>query len=347
MTVDNLDTPSYLVDLDVMESNITNMANHCNEIGIPLRVHTKSHKIPEIAHRQLAAGAVGVVCQKLGDAEVMVAAGIRDILIPYNLVGTHKVQRLTRLARRATITVAIDSEVTALGIAGQARKDDCAVRVLIELDIGSNRCGVQSPEAALELARTIVATPGLDFKGILTFPSRIEAGPFVARTVELITGAGIPVEMISGGGTGAEAASKAIGCTETRSGSYVWEGLTRIGGSEMLHPDRCPCRMLVTVISVPTSDRIIIDGGMKTFTSYPPTPYGHILGHPDAKIYGMSVEHGHVDVSACTHRFCVGERLQVIPLHQEMTLNLHDELIGIRNGRVDVIWPVAGRGRVK
>ena len=347
MTIDDLDTPSYLVDLDIMERNIIHMASHCHEIGIPLRVHTKSHKIPEIAHKQVAAGAVGVVCQKLGDAEVMVAAGISDVLIPYNLVGLHKVERLTRLVRRATITVAIDSEITAMGIAAQAVKDGCTVRVLIELDTGSKRCGVQSPEAALELARKTVATPGLDFKGILTFPSRVEAGPFVARTVALLTGDGIPVDMISGGGSGAEAASKAIGCTETRSGSYVWEGLTRISGSEMLHPDRCPCRMLVTVISTPTPDRIIIDGGMKTFTSYPPTPYGHIIGHPDAKIYGMSVEHGHIDVSKCTHRFRVGERLQVIPLHQEMTLNLHDELIGMRNGRVDLIWPVAGRGRVK
>lgn len=347
MTVDDLDTPSYLVDLDIMERNITNMANHCRDIGIPLRVHTKSHKIPEIAHRQIAAGAIGVVCQKLGDAEVMVAAGINDILIPYNLVGRHKVERLTRLARRATITVAIDSEITAEGIADQARRDGCAVRVLIELDTGSKRCGVQSPEDALDLARKIVSKPGLDFKGILTFPSRVEAGPFVARTVELLTGDGIPVEMISGGGTGAEAASKAIGCTETRSGSYLWEGLTRIGGSDMLHPDRCPCRMLVTVISTPTPDRIIIDGGMKTFTSYPPPPYGHIIGHPDAKIYGMSVEHGHIDVSQSPHRFRVGDRLQVIPLHQEMTLNLHDDLIGTRNGRVDLVWSVAGRGRVK
>ena len=105
--------------------------------------------------------------------------------------------------------------------------------------------------------------------------------------------------------------------------------------------------MVATVVSAPTPDRIIIDGGMKTFTSYPPIPYGHIIEHPEAQIYGMSVEHGHVDVSRCTHRFKVGERLSVIPLHQEMTLNLHDELNGVRGDQVVVIWPVAGRGRVK
>ena len=138
-----------------------------------------------------------------------------------------------------------------------------------------------------------------------------------------------------------------MGCTETRSGSYIWEGMSRIGNSGMLNAERCACRMVVTVVSTPTPDRIIIDGGMKTFASYPPTPYGHIIEHPEAEIYGMSVEHGHVDVSRCAHRFRVGERLSVIPLHQEMALNLHDELNGVRGDKVEVIWPVAGRGKVK
>ncbi|MBM3265885.1 MAG: alanine racemase, partial [candidate division Zixibacteria bacterium] len=298
-------------------------------------------------YRQIASGAVGIVCQKLGEAEVMVAAGIPDILIPYNIVGPQKVERLTRLSRRATITVSVDSEITALGISDQASREGCRVRAVIELDTGSGRCGLQSPEETLALSQKMTAMNGIDFKGIVTFPSRIEAGPFIARTVALLTQAGISTEMIGGGGTGAEATSKAIGCNETRSGSYVWEGLTRIGGSDMLHPERCPCRMIVTVVSTPTPARIIIDGGMKTFASYPPTPYGHIIEHPEARIYAMSVEHGHVDVSRCSHRFRVGERLRVIPLHQEMTLNLHDELVGVRNDRVEVVWPVAGRGKVK
>ncbi|MBI4531681.1 MAG: D-TA family PLP-dependent enzyme, partial [Candidatus Latescibacteria bacterium] len=115
----------------------------------------------------------------------------------------------------------------------------------------------------------------------------------------------------------------------------------------MLNPERCAMRIITTVVSTPTQERVIIDGGQKTFTSYPPTPYGHIIEHPETKIYGMSVEHGHVDVGVCSHRFRVGERVSVIPLHQEMTLNLHDEAYGVRNGKVEVIWPVAGRGRVK
>ncbi|MBI4553944.1 MAG: alanine racemase [Candidatus Latescibacteria bacterium] len=347
MHLDALDTPAVIADLAVMERNIAMMAAHCREVGIPLRVHTKSHKIPEIAHKQLAAGAIGIACQKLGEAEVMVAAGVTDILIPYNIVGPLKVERLTRLAKRATITVAVDSEDTARGISDRARADGCTVRVIVELDIGTKRCGVQSPEAALALAKTVVEMPGLEFIGLMLYPSRLEARPFLERTLELLGAAGIPVRMISGGGTGAEAASKQLGCTETRSGSYIWEGMTRIGGSAMLNPERCAGRVVVTVVSLPTADRIIIDGGMKTFASYPPTPYGHIIEHPDAHIYGMSVEHGHVDVSGCSHRFRVGERLSVIPLHQEMTLNLHDELVGVRDGIVEAIWPVAGRGKVR
>jgi D-serine deaminase-like pyridoxal phosphate-dependent protein len=347
MRISDLDTPSVVCDLDVMERNLTEMAAHCRNIGIPLRSHTKSHKIPEIAHRQMALGAVGICCQKLGDAEVMVAAGLKDILIPYNIVGPLKVERLVRLVRRATMTVALDSEDTAIGLSDGAKAAGVAVRVIVELDTGSKRCGVQSPAEARDLVRKIVRLPGLDFQGIMTYPSRVEAKPFLDETVQLIQADGVPVRMISGGGTGHEAISKEIGCTEVRSGSYVWEGLTRIHGSGDLNSERCPVRVVCTVVSTPAPGRIIIDGGMKTFASYPPKPYGHCVEHPEIKIYGMSVEHGHVDSSESSHKFWVGERLTFIPLHQEMCLNLHDEVVAVRGNHVELVWPVAGRGKVK
>ena len=347
MLLHDLDTPTLICDLDVLERNIANMATHCRDVGIPLRAHTKTHKIPEIAHKQIRAGAIGICCQKLGDAEVMVAAGISDVLIPYNIVGAKKVERLLRLVKRATMTVAVDSEDTARGISEMAQADGVRVRVLIELDTGARRCGVQSPQAALELAQKIDAMQGLDFQGMMTYPSRREAKPFLDETVELLTKSGLPVPIISGGGTGGEVVSKELGCTEHRSGSYAFEGMTRISGSAMLNPTRCAVRVLVTVVSTPTPDRIIIDGGQKTFTSYPPKPYGHIIECPDAQIYGMSVEHGHVDVSQCPRTFHVGERLSVIPLHQEMTTNLHDEIYGVREEKVEIVWQVAGRGKVR
>ena len=347
MNIAALDTPALAADMDVLERNINGMATHCDQLGIPLRVHTKTHKVPEIAKLQIAVGSQGITCQKLGEAEIMVDAGINNILIPYNIVGTPKLKRLTALVKRAKVIVALDSEETATGISQQAIADSCVVPVIVELDTGSGRCGVQSPQNTQHLARQIVKMLGIDFQGVMTYPSNIRAKPFIEETLDLLSSDGIPVNIISGGGTGSEAASKELGCTETRSGSYVYEGLTRIGNSEMLAPERCVLRVIVTVVSTPTPERIIIDGGMKAFTSYPPTPYGHIIEHPDAKIYGMSVEHGHVDVSECSHRFKVGEQLSVIPLHQGMTSNLHDELVGIRGNTVETIWHIAGRGRVK
>ncbi len=342
-----LDTPVLTVELDVLERNIDDMAAHCAHIGIALRVHSKTHKVPEIAKRQLAAGSQGVTCQKIGEAEAMVDAGIDNILIPYNIVGTPKLKRLTTLVNRANIIVAADSEETISGISEHANRYKSVVSLLIELDTGGGRCGVGSAQEAQMLARQAVTSPALDFQGIMTYPSHSRAKAFLEETVDLLWRDGIPVNVISGGGTGAEETSKEIGCTETRSGSYVYEGMTRIGNSSMLHPKRCPLRMIVTVVSTPTVERIIIDGGQKTFTSYPPTPYGHIIGYPNAKIYGMSVEHGHVDVSECSHRFRVGERLTVIPLHQGMTSNLHDELVAVRGDKVEAIWKIAGRGKVK
>jgi D-serine deaminase-like pyridoxal phosphate-dependent protein len=277
----------------------------------------------------------------------MVQAGLKDILIPYNIVGRLKLERLTRLAKRATITVAVDSEATACGISEQAKADGVDVRVIIELDTGAARCGVQSPTSALDLARTLARLPGIDLRGVMTYPSTPEAGPFLSEVVRLFRAEGLPLHMIGGGGTGHEAISKELGCTETRSGSYVWEGLTRIKSRADLGPERCPLRVVCTVVSTPAPGRIIIDGGAKTFASYPPLPYGHCVEHPEIFLSAVSVEHGHVDTSASLHRFRVGERLTIIPLHQEMCLNLHDELVGARNGKVEVIWPVLGRGKVK
>lgn len=347
MHIYDLDTPAVVIDLDVLERNIHKMASHCADLDIALRPHTKTHKVPEIARMQLAAGAQGIVCQKLGEAEVMARAGIDDILIAYNIVGKPKLRRLTNLAQWKTILVTVDSEDVATGISQQARIDATDVGVLVELDTGGRRTGVQSPEAALELGRLVMDLPGLSLKGIMTYPSHVRAKPFMQQTVELFLNAGLPCPVISGGGTGGEAVSKEIGCTETRSGSYIYEGMTRVTGNDDLSPERCALRVVVTVVSVPTQDRIIVDGGQKTFRASPSNPYGLIIEQPQARIYGMSVEHGHVDVSGCDHKFRVGEKLSVIPRHQGMVTNMHDEVIGARDDQLEVVWQVQGRGKVK
>ncbi len=348
-TIDDLDTPAMIIDLDILEKNIREMQELCNRIPIPLQVHTKTHKNPEIARMQLRQGAVGICCQKLGEAEVMVAHGIyENILIPYNLVGEQKLVRLARLAKRARLTVAVDSEYTARGISEQLQRDGGRVRVLVEIDTGGRRTGVQSPQAALELAQKVSRLPNLELRGIMTYPSRIEAKPVLEETIDLFRKAGLPLDEISGGGTGAEAVSKEIGCNVTRSGSYAFEGLQRINTTtNPPNPTTCATRVIVTVVSTTTPERIIIDAGQKGFERNPPNPYGYVVDHPEARIYTMSVEHGHVDVRACSHKFRVGERLMVIPQHQETTLNLHEEVYGVRNGRIEVIWPVAGRGKLR
>jgi len=347
MLIHDLDTPVVVVDLDKMQRNINDMHARCREVGIPLRSHTKSNKIPEIARMQIKAGSIGICSQKVGEAEAMVAGGVEDILIPFNIVGAQKVERLLRLARRATMTVAVDSVDTAQGISEGASKYGGTVHVWIEMDTGGKRCGVQSPQAARDVARQIVELPGIDLQGVMTYPSRWEAKAFLDETIALFKQDGLPIQTVSLGGTGVEALSKELGATEHRAGSYLWEGLDRVRSSADLSDERCPLRVITTVVSTPTPDRIIIDGGMKTFASYPPTPYGYCIEHPEIKIYGMSVEHGHVDTSASSHKFKVGERLTFIPLHQEMCLNLHDELIGYSGEQIEVVWPVAGRGKVK
>ena len=348
-TVDDLDTPAMIIDLDLLEKNIRSMQEVCRNAEIPLQVHTKTHKMPEIAHMQLRQGAIGICCQKLGDAEVMVAGGVRGkILVPYNIVGEQKLIRLARLCKRAQMTVAVDSEFTAKGISDQLQKDGGTVSVLIELDTGGKRTGVQSPQAAVELAQKVSKMPSLQLRGVMTYPSRLEGKSFIEETVDLFRKSGLPIEEISGGGTGSEATSKEIGCNVTRSGSYAFEGMKRINATtNRPNPVTCATRMIVTVVSTPTPDRIIIDGGQKTFERNPPNPYGYIVEYPEAKIYAMSVEHGHVDVSACSHKFRVGERLAVVPQHQESTLNLHDEVYAVRSGLIEIVWPVAGRGRVR
>jgi D-serine deaminase-like pyridoxal phosphate-dependent protein len=347
MHIYDLDTPALVIDLDVLERNIRDMAVHCANLGIALRAHTKTHKVPEIAHMQVAAGSQGIVCQKLGEAEVMARAGLDDILITYNIVGQLKLRRLSDLARFKRITVTVDSEEVAQGLSRQAEADGAQIGVLVELDTGGQRTGVQSPQAALALAQVVDRLPGLTLRGLMTYPSHIRAKPILQEARDLLQAAGLPCPVISGGGTGDEATSVAIGCTETRSGSYVYEGMSRIRGREDLDPARCALSVVCTVVSVPTAERVILDGGQKTFRTRPPDPYGLIAEYPQALLRRMSVEHGHVDVSACAHRFRVGEKVSVLPQHQGMATNMHDEVYGARGGQVEVVWAVQGRGKVK
>ena len=344
-----LDTPALAVHLEVLENNINTLQKACDDLDIDLRVHTKTHKTPAIARMQIAAGAIGIVSQKVGEAEAMADGGIEDILIPYNIVGKAKLERLSKLVRsdKATITVAADSAATVEGLSQQAARDGYTQRVIAEMDCGSHRCGVQSPQATLELAQLIDQSPGLQFMGVMTYASGDGVGPYIDEVRDLTAKAGLELAIVSGGGTGSQEFCKSINCTETRIGSYAYEGMTRVGKRDDLHPSRCPLRVVVTVVSNAVPGQVIVDAGQKAFTSYAPVPYGYCDQHPEIFLKGMSVEHGHVDITPSSHDFQVGEVLSFIPLHGGMTTNLYNRMYALRGGEVVDEWEISGRGRAQ
>jgi D-serine deaminase-like pyridoxal phosphate-dependent protein len=348
MQIDELETPFAAVDLNKLESNIIKLQRYLDEHNIKNRPHIKTHKIPEIAHMQIKAGAVGITCQKLGEAEVMAQAGIRDILVTYNIIGTVKLQRLMCLARRTKISVTADSEFTISGLSTAAQSEQLEITILVEFDSGAKRCGVQSPQEAAALARLVNASPGLHFAGLMTYPSNAKTDPFVQETKALLKRDNIQLECVSGGGTpNLWQAHTVKEVTEHRAGTYVY-GDRHIIKSGAMSLDDCALTVTTTVVSRPTPERAILDGGSKTLSSdlLDLDGYGTIIEYPQARIYSLSEEHGHVDLSACKNKPQIGERLTVVPNHCCLVSNLFNQIFGLRGSRVEVIWPVAARGAV-
>jgi len=349
MRVDELETPVPVVDIDRLEANIQRLQAYLNEHGIANRPHIKTHKIPEIAKMQVEAGAVGITCQKVSEAEVMADAGFTDIFIPYNIIGEKKLMRLMALAQRVTVSITADSAVVIRGLSDAAQRAGLTLTVLIECDTGLHRCGVQSPQEAAELARLIKQLPNLHFGGLMTYPTSEETDLFVREIQALIANDGLQIERVSGGGTPAMwqvHEHKVI--TEHRAGIYVYgDRLTLRAGSVTL--DTCALKIHTTVVSRPTPERGILDAGSKSLSSdlHGLDGYGHICEYPDAKIYALSEEHGHVDFSACARKPEIGERLTVIPNHCCMVTSLFDEVVGARDDQVEVVWKVAARGTVR
>ena len=349
MLIDELDTPCAVVDLDRLEANIARLQTYLSEHGLANRPHIKTHKIPAIAQMQVDAGAVGITCQKIGEAEVMAAAGLRDIFLPYNILGEAKLNRLMQLARRITLSVTVDSAVVARGLSGAAQRAELTLTVLVECDTGAQRCGVQSPQAAAELAQLIARLPGLRFGGLMTYPNSEPLDAFVSATKALLAAERIPVERVSGGGTACMwQAHTHRELTEHRAGMYIYgDGKTIRSGALTL--ETCSFGVITTVVSRPTRDRGILDAGSKVLSSdlLGLEGYGYIREYPQAQIYQLSEEHGHVDFSAGERRPEIGERVTVIPNHCCPVTNLLDEVVGVRRGKVEATWRVAARGAVR
>lgn len=349
MHINQLETPAAVVDLDKLEANIARFQRYLDEHGIANRPHIKTHKIPEIAHMQLKAGAVGITCQKIGEAEVMAQAGIPDIFLPYNIIGESKLERLMRLARRVKLSVTADSEFTIRGLSGAAQREGLELETLVEFDSGLGRCGVQSPQAAADLTRIIARSPGLRFGGLMTYPSNQNTDPFVVETKSLLQKDGLEVARVSGGSTpGMWQAHTHPEVTEHRAGMYIYGDRYTLKNGAMSQDD-CSLKVICTVVSRPTGERGILDGGSKTFSSdlLGLEGYGLILEYPDAVYYGQSEEHGHVDFSRCAHKPEIGERVTLIPNHCCVVSNLFNQMVGVRGDKVEVIWPVAARGALQ
>ena len=349
MRVDELETPVPVIDMDRMEANISRLQAYLDEHKIANRPHIKTHKIPEIAWLQMDAGAVGITCQKVSEAEVMANAGFGDIFIPYNILGVSKLKRLMELATRANVSVTADSDVVVRGLSKAAQASGLTLTVLVECDTGAHRCGVQSPGEAAELACLIAGIPNLHFGGLMTYPTNEYLDAFVRATRDLLKDDGLPIERVSGGGTPCMwEAHTHPELTEHRAGIYVYgDRLTLRSGAVKF--DDCAIKVHATVVSRPTLERGILDAGSKSLSSdlHGLEGYGYICEYPDAKIFQLSEEHGHVDFSACSNKPEIGERVTIIPNHCCTVTSLFDEVIGVRDEQVKVTWKVSARSTVK
>jgi D-serine deaminase-like pyridoxal phosphate-dependent protein len=352
MKVQDLDTPVVTIHLGVMEDNIRRVQAHLDRYGIGNRVHIKTHKIPAIGRMQVEGGASGIVCQKIGEIEVFADHGVTpDVLLAFNILGRDKLDRLMAVARRVKrLTVVLDNDVVARGLSEAGVRHGRDVPFLIECDTGFARNGVQTPEAALDLAQVVMRRPRMDFQGLMTFPNRDpDTRVFFERALDLFKRAGVPVPIVSGGGTPALfSVDKFPMLTEHRAGTCVFNDAATVRSGTATWAN-CAMRVRATVVSRPNDARAILDCGTKVLTSdqYGMPGYGHVIEYPDAAITAVSEEHGTVDLSRCPERPGVGDIVNVVPNHCCVVTNMVDEVVGVRGDHVELVWPVSARGKVR
>ncbi|MDI3339493.1 MAG: DSD1 family PLP-dependent enzyme [Sphaerobacter sp.] len=355
--LDEVDTPALLIDAGALERNIARIAAYLADKPARLRPHAKTHKSPIIAHMQLAAGAVGITCAKLGEAEALVEGGIRDILIANQIVGPAKIARLVRLARYADLAVAVDDFENAQQISDAAEAAGTTVRVLVEVNIGMDRCGVEPGQPAVELALRVAELPGLRFFGLQGYeghlvgvPERAERERRVRAAMEqlietrrMIEAAGLPVAAVSGGGTGTfDITSTIEGFDEIQAGSYVFMDAwyRRVEGPDTAFE---PALFLwSTIVSRPAPDRAVGDIGLKTATPEHGLPTA--FGISGVETLSLSEEHVKLRVEGEARSLRPGDKIRFVPGHVCTTVNLHDCYVVVRDGVVEAVWPVAARG---
>jgi D-serine deaminase-like pyridoxal phosphate-dependent protein len=357
--IDDLDTPALCIDLDVMQANIQHIVGLCRKHGIDWRPHSKAHKSPQIAAWEIREGALGVTCAKLGEAEVMAAAGIGDILIANQIVGPHKMARLVALRKIADPIATVDDIVQAEAMSQAMSAAGLTLRVLIEVDIGLARAGVLPGEPVLHLAQRLARLPGLRLAGIMGYEGHLltvedaaekedrirSAIAILARTKQAMIEAGLPCDIVSAGGTGSCAITVTCpGITELQAGGLIF--------MDAFYRNKCNVRefgfalkLITTVVSRPAPDRAIVDAGRKSqyADSHPPL----VVGHDDMELVRLSAEHGEFRLKPTAQGLKIGDRLELIPGYSDFTNVLHDEFYGIRGRRLEAIFPLVGRGKIR
>ncbi len=347
--LEELDTPIPVIDLEVVLQNLTNVQRHFDNLGIAFRPHVKTHKMIPFAKIQLHLGACGITVQKLGEAEIMAEAGIGDILIAYNIIGQRKLTRLINLARQTKLTLVTDNEFCISQLNTVAASKNINLDLLIECDTGFKRNGLANPEQVLQLAQTIVSSSNLRFKGLMTYPpsgERKEVSALLSNLRMVLEGNGIPVQTISSGGTRDLFLEEGLeGITEYRAGTYIFnDRMILEKGSCQLR--NCAARVLATVVSKPTEDRIILDAGSKALTS----DLSGLIGYgidpgSQAKVRKLSEEHGQMEVMGEPSPN-VGDLVEILPNHICPVINLYDYIALKSGNKILGLVKVDARGRV-
>jgi 3-hydroxy-D-aspartate aldolase len=356
MREDEVDTPALLLDLDAFEHNLDTMAGFLAGSSVKLRAHAKTHKSPVIAKLQMARGAIGQCCQKVGEAEILAWGGIPDVMVTNQVVGARKLARLAALARISQVSICVDDPAQVAAIAQAAEAAGVRIPVLVEIDVGGKRCGVQAGPEAVALAEVIAASKHLSFHGIQAYHGSAQhirdpearataigsAVDASRRTVEQLRQRGLDCPVVGGAGSGSFQHELASGVyTELQAGSYAFMDADYARNTEA-PPFQHALFVLATVMSASSPQVAVVDAGHKAI----PTDSGYpvVNGRPGVSYVGASDEHGKLTVEDPGLRPRLGEKLRLIPGHCDPTVDRYDWYVGVRKGRVECLWPVAARG---
>lgn len=355
----DLDTPILCIDLDVMEANIAKMAGYMAERGKQWRPHAKCHKTPAIAHKQIAAGAIGVTCAKVSEAEVMAAAGIRDILIANMIVGERKLERVASLCREADPIVACDHFAQIEPLSAVCHKLGVKCRVIIEVNIGLDRVGIRAGRDTVDLAEAISQMPGVELVGIMGYEGHLltiedqeekrraitdSIGTLVACRDQMLK-KGLRCDIVSAGGTGSyQITSDCPGVTELQCGGGIFADPMYRNKMQVTGLDYA-LTVLATVVSRPTLERAILDSGRKTLNPDHHVPL--VKNFPDAEAVQLSAEHCKLQLGPQSRDLKIGDKIELIVGYADFTTVLHDEFYGFRGNRLEVVWPILGRGKIQ